>query len=157
MKNGQLVGDIPRLFSQRLERIQIFPDSTIYHSLQSGMFFTIYITNFSMTDTIGAPRRLKQFIAPKENPNKLFFASDPNLTYSVPLKPLELQIRYMSRLLINFSTPRNKESPTTGSYYLYTVGQSWSRIGSWYLHYDRSRHWWFKVAEPFEIQIDLKS
>lgn len=156
VKNGEVSGEIPRLFSQRLERIQIFPDSSVYHSLQSSMFFTQYITNFSMTEIIGAPKTLKQFLVPKNNPLQLFFVVDPNITYLIPLHPLEVQVRYTSRGLINFYDRINNASPVTGSYYLYSVGQSWSTIGAWYPHYRRSRHWWFKVAEAAEIQIELE-
>jgi hypothetical protein len=109
-----------------------------------------------MTETIGAPKNLKQFIVPKDNPSQFFTAVDPNITYLLPLKPLEVQIRYRSRLLINFYDYRNRVSPITGSYYLYAAGQSWPGIGAWYPHYRQSIHWWFKVIESSEIKIDLE-
>jgi hypothetical protein len=88
IRNGQVVGEIPRLFSQRLERIQIFADSSVYHSLQSSMFFTIYITNFSQTDTIAAPRDMKQFLTPKEALTTRFFTLvPPTIDFSIALNP----------------------------------------------------------------------
>jgi len=156
VKNGQLVGEIPRLFSQRIERIQIFADSSVYHSLQSPMFFTQYIANLSPTDTTVAPEDLKQILIPKNNVDLRLFASDPNITFGRELYPLEMQIRYRVRRLLRFGNDAGTISPTSGSYYLYTVGHSWPRFGTSNSHYQSSIHWWFKVAEPSEITVDLK-
>lgn len=156
IRNGQVLGEIPRLFSQRIERIQIFADSSVYHSLQSPMFFTQYIANLSPADTTVAPEDLAQLMIPKNNVDLHLFASDPNITFGRELYPLEVQIRYRVRRVINFSNDARTVIPTSGSYYLYTVGQSWSRFGTSNPHYKRSIHWWFKVAEPSEISVDLK-
>jgi hypothetical protein len=157
VRDGQVVGEIPRLFSQRLERIQIFADSSVYHSLRSSMFFTQYITNFSALDTIGAPRSLIRLLVPKNNPSIIFSTPRaPNIDYLIPLQPLEVKIYYNGGVLNNFYDRVNNASPTTGSYFLYAVGEPWSFIGAWYPHYRNSIHWWFKVAEPSEIQVDFK-
>jgi hypothetical protein len=156
VKNGQVVGEMPRLFSQRLERIQIFADSLVYHSLRSDMFFTMYITNFSSTDTLPAPQDIKQLMIPKDDISTLLFASDPNITFSIELKPLQVQIRYRSRFLGNFGDDTRTKRPKTGTYYLYAAGQSWSGTGYYYQHYRKKIHWWFKVIEPSEIKVKLE-
>lgn len=156
IRNGQVLGEIPRLFSQRIERIQIFADSSVYHSLQSRMFFTQYIANLSPTDTTVIPQDLKQILIPKNNVDLRLFASDPNITLGREFYPLEIEIRFRARILLNFGNDAGTVSPTSGSYYLYAVGQSWPRFGTSNPHYQRSIHWWFKVAEPSEITVDLQ-
>jgi hypothetical protein len=157
VKRGKVVEEIPRLFSERLQRIQVFTDSLTYHSLHSGMFFTQYVSNLSQTDTLGAPRRLIRWLIPKDNLSVIYQTQRaPNIDYLIALLPLEVKIYQEGGLLNYFYDRVNQALPSSGIYYLYAIPEPWPRIGSWYPHYRKSVHWFFKVSEPTVLQIDLE-
>jgi len=175
VKDGQIVGATPELHSQRLLKIEISPDSTVYHSLQSQMFFDEVITNLNCTSrvwifpcdsitapntgqgAVAAPAWYKEILISKSDLElrNSFVASDPNITFLGCLPICQVHKTFRTRLLINFYNHVLQASPTTGDYYLYVAGHLWPR-GSWYPHYKEKRHWWFKVMEPSEIRVELE-
>ncbi len=172
VKNGQVIGGLPDLHSQRLLKMEIFPDSTVYHSLQSEMFFQIIMTNLNCDSTIwifpcdgpevspkpgavAVPTDYAQIIVPKEEVYNWFSAFDPNETASGCLPACQHHRTGVTRLLINFYDRRRNKSPETGTYYLYVYGQNWPRA-SWYPHYGKVRHWYFKVCEPTLVEVKLE-
>ncbi len=170
VKDGQVVGHIPELHSKRLLKIEIFPDSTVYHSLQSQMFFDEFITNLNCDSTkwifpcdslvsrwpgaVSAPTWYKELLIPKDDLSIFLFAADPNLGTSGCLPACRVHMTFRTRLLINFSNYLH-DSPRTGDYYLYLAGHVWPE-NPWSPHYQKSRHWWFKVMEPSEVRIELR-
>lgn len=173
VKNGAVVGSIPELHSQRLLKMEIFPDSTVYHSLQSEMHFEEIITNLNCESkvwifpcdsltapntgpgAVGAPVWYTQVIVPKEDVYNWFSAIDPNETFSGCLPACQQHRTGFTRLLINFYDRRRMKSPETGTYYLYVYGHNWPRA-SWYPHNSKVRHWYFKVCEPTLIEVNFE-
>lgn len=158
VKDGQVVNEIPRLFSQRLLKTTIFPDSLEYHSLNSFMHFIEYVTNLSPTDTLAAPQWLYQILVKKDDPSVLLMTVDINLTYGFKLIPLQTALYVNNRLLKHFTNDLGTLRPKSGEYYLYAVGQVWTWWAPYsYNHYRKDkRRWWFKIMDPTEITIKPK-
>jgi len=155
---GMVVGEVPRLFSQRLLRTTIFPDSLVYHSLGSFMKLTQFVASLSATDTLQAPSWMYQTLVSKNDPSLRLTTSDPNDTFGIDLLPLTTKVYYNARLLRQFTNGEATLSPKSGEYYLYGLGQMWTwTVPFGYAHHYRKERWrwWFKIMEPTEIEVKL--
>jgi hypothetical protein len=174
VKNGMLVSNIPDLHSRRLLKMEVFADSTVYHSLLSDMLFEEVITNLNCDTTdwlfpcdsltapntgrgaVAAPVDFTEFIVRTDDVFNRFMVVHPNITFLGCLPACYVHRTGIVRDLINFYDHVRQKSPESGTYYLYVKGQSWSAYGAWYPHYRSTIHWWFKVVEPTVIEIELE-